>query len=196
MLHIAAQKARQLHEQRGDLGLGKVRLDQRQNGVEQVVQLHDAGVLHLIQHGLNDGALALDALPVVVDLAQTGVLQRRVAVKMVGARVNVVDDQHRVGGDLPVQGLGLHLGNIKVYAADGVHDLDEGVEIDADVVVHLHVEAVLDGFHCQLCAAVAESVGDPVVLALVPIQQNRHTGAALNGNQFDGIVLDVQGAQN
>ena len=37
-------------------------------------------------HGdlVNDGALAFDALPVVVDLAQTGVLQRRVAVKMVG----------------------------------------------------------------------------------------------------------------
>ena len=196
LLHIAAQKARQLHEQRGDLGLGKVRLDQRQNGVEQVVQLHDAGVLHLIQHGLNDGALAFDALPVVVDLAQTGVLQRRVAVKVVGARVNVVDDQHRVGGDLPVQGLGLHLGNIKVYAADGIHDLDEGVEVDADVVVYLHVEAVLDGFHCQFCAAVAESVGDPVVLALIAVQQDRHAGAALDGDQPDDVILDVERDQD
>ena len=63
-------------------------------------------------------------------------------------------------------------------------------------MVHLHVEAVFHRIHRQADTSVTEGVGDPVVLALVPIQQNRHTGAALNGNQFDGIVLDVQGAQN
>ena len=196
LLHIAAQKARQLHKQGGDLGLGKVRLDQRQHGVQQAVQFHDAGVFHLVQHGLDDGALTLDALPVVVDLAQTCVLQRRVAVKVVEARVNVVDNKHRVGGDLPVQRLGLLFGDVDIDAADGIHDLDKGVEIDANIVVDLDVEAVLDGFHRQLGATVAEGVGDPVVLVLVAIQQNRYAGAAFDGDKADDMILDVQRNQN
>ena len=61
----------------------------------------------------------------------------------------------------------------------------------ADVVVYLHVEAVLDGFHCQLCAAVAESVGDPVVLILIAVQQDRHAGAALDRHKADDMILDV-----
>ena len=63
-------------------------------------------------------------------------------------------------------------------------------------MVYLHVEAVLDGFHCQFCAAVAESVGDPVVLVLIAVQQNRHAGAALDGDQPDDVILDVERDQD
>ena len=196
LLYIAAQKARQLHQQRGDLGFGKVGLYQGQHGVQQVIQLGDAGVLDLIQNGLDNGALALDTVPVVVDLAQAGVLQGGVAVEVVEARVHVVDDEHRVGGHFPVQGLGFHLSDVDVHAAHGVHDLHEGVEVDADIVVHLHVEAILHGVHGQLGTAVAEGVGDPVILALVAVQQDGHAEAALDGDQADGVVLDVQRDQN
>ena len=196
LLHIAAQKARQLHEQRGDLGLGEVGLHQRQRGVEQVVQLGHTGVFDLVQHGLDNGALALNAVPVVVDLAQAGVLQCGVAVEMVETRVHVVDDQHRVGGHLPVQRLGFHLSNVDVHAAHGVHDLHKGVEVDTDIVVHLHVEAILDGVHRQLGAAVAEGVGDPVVLVLVAVEQDGHGKATFDRDKADDVVLDVQRDQD
>ena len=115
---------------------------------------------------------------------------------MVGARVHVVDNQHRVGRHLPVQCLGLLLGNVDIHAAHGVHNLDKGVEVDAHIVVNLHIEAVLHRFHRQLGTAVAEGVGNPVILILVAAQQNRHAGAALDGDKADYVVLDVQRDEN
>ena len=103
----------------------------------------------------------------------------------------MVDDQHRVGGHLPVQGLGLHLGDVDIDTAHGVDDLNKGVEVDPDKVVHLNVVAFLDRFHRQLGAAVAEGVGDPVVLILIAVQQDRHAGAALDRHKADDMILDV-----
>ena len=191
-----AQKARQLHHQGSDLSFCKVGLHHRQGGVQQVVQLGDRSALDLVQHRLDDGALAGHAVPVIINGAQAGILQCGIAVEVVPAWFHLVDDQHRVGGNLPVQRLGFVLSQVQVDAAHGIHNLNKGVKIEPHIVVHLHVEAVFHRIHRQAGTAVTEGVGDPVVLALVPIQQNRHTGGALNGNQFDGIVLDVQGTQN
>ena len=196
LFHLRPQEPGQLHQQGRDLGFGEVGLHQRQHGIEQVVQLGDAGVFDLVQHRRDHGALALDALPVVVDLAQARVLQRRVSVEVVQPRGHLVDDEHGVGGHFPVEGLGFQVGDLDVHAAHGVHDLHKGVEIHADIVVHLHVEAVLHGVHRQLGPAVAESMGDPVILALIPVQQDRHAGAALDGDQFDGVLPDVQRDQD
>ena len=192
LLGLHAEETRQLHEQRRDLGFGKVGLHKRQHRVEQVVQLCDRGVLHLVEHGLDDRALPHDALPVVVDGAQAGVLQRRVAVQVVEPGVHTVHDQHRVGGDLPVECGGLLLGQFDVDTADGVDDLHEGVEVEAHIVVHLHAEAGLDRVHGQARAAVAEGVGDPVVFVLVFVQQDRHAGGALDRDELDRILVNVE----
>ena len=98
----------------------------------------------------------------------------------------MVDDQHRVGGHLPVQGLGLHLGDVDIDTAHGVDDLDKGVEVDPDKVVHFNVVALLHRFHRQLGAAVAEGV-----LILIAVQQDRHAGAALDRHKADDMILDV-----
>src|SRR5699024_402097 len=130
---------------------------------------------------------------VVVNGTQAGILQRSVAVHVVETRFDLVNDQHGVGGDFPVEGRGFLLGQVDVNAAYGIDDLDKGVEVDADIMVHRHIETVFHRLHGQLCAAVAEGVGDPVVLALVSIQQNGNAGAALDGNQLDGVLLNVEG---
>ena len=196
LLRRHAQKSRQLHQQGGDLAAGKVGLHQRQHRVEQAVQLQRGGGLDLVQHRLDDGALPLDAHPIVVHRAQPGILQGGIAVHVVDAGGHLDVDLHRVGGDLPVQGGGFLLGQGDVHAAHRVDDLHKGVEVDAHVVVHHHVEAFLHRVHGQLGAAVAEGMGDPVVLALIAIQQDGHAGAALDGHQLDGILGNVQRDQD
>ena len=63
------------------------------------------------------------------------ILQGGVAVHVVEAGLDLVHNEHRVGGDFPVECGGLLLGQIDVDAAHGVDDLDKGVEIDAHVMV-------------------------------------------------------------
>ena len=106
---------------------------------------------------------------------------------MVPARLHALQAGICVLGVL-VQLVGLRLGQVDVHAADGVDAVLEHVEVHADVALHVQLEALAHRLHREGGAAVAEGVGDPVVVAA----GHRHADAALDAHQLHGVLLRVQ----
>ena len=176
-------------QQLGQVRLGQVGLHHGEDLVQQVVQLQHAHIRHAVPGGLDHPALALNAGPVGVNLAQAGVGQRLLSVEVVGPHPEIpVAAVPEIGH--------LRLDQLDVHAAHGLNALDEGAKVHPHIFVHLDLEALPDFPHHQVGAAVAEGVGQPVILSLILSGQDRHPHTALKADQLYGAVLLVDGQQH
>ena len=107
-------------------------------------------------------------------------------------------------GDIPggvralgvIEVLGFRLCERDVNAADCVDCLNQRMEIDADITVHIDLEVFPDlrGLHQR--AAVAESMREPVPLSLISAPEYRNADRALEACKINLSVVFVQRQQN
>ncbi len=113
------------------------------------------------------------------------------------ADAHLLDMVRRIGVVVPVVDVvGLPVREVDVDTADDVDELHEGADVRADIVAAVEEIAGLDLFHDEVRTAVAEAVGQPVVLAFVLAGQDGHTGASLKADEFDRVVPGVDGQKD
>ena len=86
----------------------------------------------------------------------------------------------------------LRAGERDVNAAEHIDDVLERREIDAHVALDVQIEAGLDFLDHQICSAVTEAVGQPVVLPFILAFENGNAHASLKADELRSAVLEVE----
>ena len=110
--------------------------------------------------------------------------------------VHALDVPFRVGSLRVIDVVCFRLGHVDIHPADGIHQLDERPDVDADVFCHVQLEALADLARHQRGAAVTEGMRQPVILSLILPVEDRHAACPLKAHQMNLFSLLIDGEKN
>ena len=94
-----------------------------------------------------------------------------------------------------IQMSGFLLCQFNIHSAQNIDNLDEGIEVDPDITVDPHTQAVLHFPHHQIRTAIVKAMGDEIHPAAAVFQHIGDSKTALNADKLYGFLVQVQTQQ-
>ena len=203
---IHVDKGRSLRNQTCNIALCQIGLNQRKHIVQKLIQLGDTQLLQVLHRSQDHLALPLHTVPVIIDCAKSRIAHRCRTVQVIDARnqillhlllhVHSLDVASCKGSFRVIDVIALRFGHIDIYAADRIHQLHEGPDVDTNVLRDIHLEILANLPRHQVRTAVPEHMRQPVPLPFVFSGRDLHTDGTLKADQMYLIRLTIDGQKN